>query len=355
MPSADTVVAYDLTPRGAMRFGERGAGVETAQDTMHADTMFSALCFGVLESAGTGRLEEMLRAFDKAPPFLISSLLPRVGEVRFLPRPPMARRAAPPSDEPAASGARKAFKRLRYVSWGLFGALASNPGLLADDGAAVTGPGGDAWYLPAEREALGEASDASSWWKQARRPRVTLDRQTGKSTLYFVKASHYAPGVGLTLLVRWLDPAWRSTIECALDVLADTGIGGERSAGYGQFTCARGVAVTLPGPDSSPHFITLAPYCPTTVELDDDLLGAGASWDLVTRGGWVGASGSGSRRHSPVKMLALGSILRFPANSGRVALGQLLVVTPAKASMAFRVRRYGFAFPVPVAATPEAS
>jgi CRISPR-associated protein Csm4 len=337
-----------------MRFGERGAGVETAQDTMHADTLFSAICFGVLESAGTSRLQEMLRAFDEAPPFLISSLLPRVGQVRFLPRPPLAPRAAPASDDPAASGARKAFKKLRHVSWGLFGALAANPTLLADDGTAAIGPGGDAWYLPAEREALGDATHESSWWKLVRRPRVTLDRQTGKSTLYFVGASHYAPGAGLTLLVRWLDPAWRTTIECALDVLGDSGIGGERSAGYGQFTCAPGVAVTLPGPSSSPHFMTLAPFCPRKEELEGGLLGEGASWDLVTRGGWVGASGSGSRRHSPVTMLAPGSILRLPAKAGRATLGQLLDVTPSESNMAFSVRRYSFAFPIPVT-IPEAS
>ena len=68
------VTAYDLAPRGPMHFGERGVGVETANEACRADTLFGAICFAVLELEGTARLEAMLAAFKAGePPFLISS------------------------------------------------------------------------------------------------------------------------------------------------------------------------------------------------------------------------------------------------------------------------------------------
>ena len=331
-----------------MRFGERGTGVETASLFCHADTFFAALCFGVLETAGETRLLEMLEAFQDEPPFIVSSLFPRVGTVRFVPRPPTGRRRVQPAPDPGNPQDRKALKKLKHVSWRLYQELIADPNLSPLE-IAQPGPDGDAWHLPGEREAMGDASAASNWWDRARLPRVTVDRQTGASTLFFSRETLFAQGAGLHLLVQWFDEtSWRPAFEQALSALGDSGIGGERSSGKGQFDWHGPVSMPLPAQSARGTFMTISPYCPREHELAGGILGPDASWSLVTRGGWVGASGARSRRHRPVTMIEVGSVLHHPQSATGQALGQLVEVTPRDFERPFSVWRYGYAFPIPI-------
>ncbi len=332
-----------------MRFGERGTGVETASLFCHADTFFAALCFGVLETAGEARLVEMLEAFYDEPPFIVSSLFPRVGTVRFVPRPPTGRRRDRPDTDQVTPTDRKVLKKLRHVSWSLYQELIADPDLSPLE-IAQPGPAGDGWHLPGEREAMGDASaDESHWWRLARLPRVTVDRQTGASTLFFSGETRFAQGAGLHVLVQWFDEtSWRPTFEQALSALGDSGIGGERSGGKGQFDWHGPASMLLRAQSATETFMTISPYCPRERELAGGILGPDASWGLVTRGGWVGASGARSRRHRPVTMIEAGSVLHHPQSVIGQTLGQLVEVTPRDFERPFSVWRYGYAFPIPM-------
>ena len=81
-----------LAPRGPFHFGGRGVGMEHSEVGLPADSLFSALCVTLGESAGGDAVEALLARFPTAEtraeaPFRLTSLMPYAGGVYFLPYP----------------------------------------------------------------------------------------------------------------------------------------------------------------------------------------------------------------------------------------------------------------------------
>lgn len=365
-----SITAYHLAPRGPMHFGGRGAGVDGASVTCPADTFFGAVCHAVRERDGRAALEAMLDRFvHRDPPFLLSSLLPRVGSVRLVPRPMVATRQDPTASMPT-EGVRKQGKRLRYLSWDLArraldgeavpAPSASNGTVVGGDGAPLRGY--QAWFTPEERARLvadnlwtADGGRVERWWqsgRDARVPRVTVDRITGASEIFHAGRVLFRPGCGLYLLVRWRDDSWRPRLNAILEILGDSGIGGERAIGHGQFDVSDAIDIEEPDASTADGFVTLAPYCPTDAEIDSNILRRPSAWDLGTHGGWMGTPGVALRQRT-VTMLAEGSALYAPTiAAGAVVFGHAVNVTPEafRSQPAFHeVYRYGYAFPWPAA------
>lgn len=343
--------AYDLTPRAPFHFGERGVGVETTLEWCHADTVFSALCSVIADLEGAQTLGALLAEFIQGdPPFLLSSAYPRAGDVRLLPRPAL-RWSGGPDDTPDAGAllADKALKRVRLLSWGLFGVWVGGRPSPAFEAPQVA-HGEQIWLTPGD---LARAPQAirGRWWRVDAVPRVTIDRRTAASTIYHCGRVAFAPECGLHFLVWWRRHDWTRVIERALTALGDAGLGGERSAGYGQFSWAASDPGELPSWQGATGFVTLAPYCPTVAELESGALGAGAAWELLPRFGWTASGGRGVR-HREVTMLAEGSAICTPiatdtrAGNEPTVMGRLVEVTPDGFGK-HPVYRYGFAFPWP--------
>jgi len=138
-------------------------------------------------------------------------------------------------------------------------------------------------------------------------------------------------------------------------VLGDSGIGGERSAGYGQFDLegpADFVGFGIQG--LGERWLTLATYHPRPDEVGKDgVLGKGCSYKLLIRRGWVASPEGMSLRRPLVRMLGEGSVLHHPKAEERESYGDLADVTPevmdpAEGGTGHKVWRYGIAFPVPV-------
>ena len=197
--------------------------------------------------------------------------------------------------------------------------------------------------------------------------RVTVDRVTSKSAVYQagrvryrrVKLKDGELRAGLWLLVDWPgngpDEAQLDWLANLFTVLGDSGIGGERSAGYGQFD--------LEGPGDFAGFgiqglgerwLTLAPYHPRPDEVGEGgVLGRDCSYTLLIRRGWVASPEGMSLRRPLVRMLGEGSVLHHPPAGARQSYGDLTSVTPAimdpaQGGTGHKVWRYGIAFPVPV-------
>ena len=70
-----------------VHFGEVGIGIENSEEILHSDSLFSAIChaWGILY--GKADLDDMLRRFDEALPFLLSSAFLYEGDTFFLPKP----------------------------------------------------------------------------------------------------------------------------------------------------------------------------------------------------------------------------------------------------------------------------
>ena len=343
---------YRLHPSGPLHIGEVGIGSEESLAYVPSDTLFAALV-DTWAQIWPGELEGWLSPFlnqPAMPPLLLTSAFPFVGEVRLFP--------APASEPPVADRERwlawgKRAKRVRYVSERLFRAwLAGSPLDTWLDDANVLQEG-EVWATPEERaqmaEALGYRADepagALRLWGVDIVPRVTVDRITNRSNLFYTGRVTFARPCGLWFAIEMEEP-WVGRVIQALDLLADGGLGGLRSTGHGGFTWSQWQDVeALPAPEEAGYVVTLSRVAPQRADLP--LLRAeGAAYRLVTVGGWCGSREGGPRKRRRVRMLAEGSVLGWR----RGPMGALVDVNPV--GEAFRlphpVYRYGFAYPVAI-------
>jgi CRISPR-associated protein Csm4 len=223
-----------------------------------ADTLFSAL---FIESLRLGADESLLQA-ARSSDCLLSDAFPYIGDRYYLPRPmlpphPDAQNAAP-SDRNAAT-AVKAMKQLDTIPSDAFDAYRAGT-LDAPQELSRFNPGTDGVQT-----------------------KVNLTKPEAKP--YHVGGFTFADNAGLYFLVQGeydLTPLLKS--------LQYSGLGGERSSGYGRFeykVLDPVPASVLPRSTSADgaHML-LASAAPTDSELSDDLL-AGARYRLRRRGGFV--------------------------------------------------------------------
>jgi CRISPR-associated protein Csm4 len=354
---------YRLAPRSAFHFGLRGVGIEETATFCPADTLFSALCLTLREwePEGDQALEGWLSRFPPLngggpPPLRLSSAFPYAGQVLFFPKPLL------PANLTFGTGhsPAKTLKKIAFVSHGILRpwlARQELAGQLHDDQLLH---GGTVWVTRDERQELEAFRDPGSgqirMWAEQAVPRVTIDRMTSRSSVYQAGAVRFGPEAGLFALADFPDgggQAEAARLKTLFQVLGHGGLGGERSSGYGQFEAAAPQPFEGFGAVQGDLFLTLSPYHPTAAEVGAGVLGAGASYSLLTRRGWVGSPEGLNLRRRLVRLLAEGSVLR---RQNLPSLGDLVDVTPRdaddKVALSHNVWRYGIAFPIPVAGLP---
>lgn len=334
---------FHLEATSPFRVGQRGAELTGSGTLIHSDTVFSALAVNY-RMLYPNDFAAWLEQFHHSPPFLLSSALPYVAlsaddSIRFFPRPKI---------EPPGTDSYQAFslRKVKLVSQSVFEMWLANDNRLS----APQYLAGDAffhqkqvWCTPEEatriRSTLDISDDIQLWGVQDV-PRVTVDRITHATNIYHAGRLHFRPGSGLWLGIQWFDAGQRSAILDTLAILGDSGLGGERSIGHGQFQRVDQTE-TISLPDPTERFTTLSLYWPNTPRqaqtLTDD-----SAYDLIIRGGWSdGVHGQAVRRKS-VRMLTEGSVLQMLQEP---LLGGLANVKPDNEGE-HPIYRYGFALPV---------
>lgn len=369
---------FRLLPRTGFHFGQRGVGIEATDLVCPADTLFAALCLTLRHLEGPAALEAFLQRFpgpgpaDAHPPFRLTSAFPCAGDVLFFPKP-----LVPPRLERPEAHART-LKGVKFVSKGIFTRWLRGEPLDEAMGEENFLHEGELWVTPEERERLApfrEADGAVRLWSRGPErivPRVTVDRVTSGSVVYQagvvrfrrVRGPAGEARAGLWVAVEWLQAPSAAEREqehltALLAVLGDSGLGGERSLGYGQFDLEGPLAfpdMGIPGPGA--RWLTLSPYHPRREEVEKGVLGEGGAYTLVARRGWIASPEGMTLRRPMVRMLGEGSVLCHPADGPRPTYGDLADVTPAamdpdKGGKGHKVWRYGIAFPVPVTMAAE--
>ncbi|MDI6769881.1 MAG: type III-A CRISPR-associated RAMP protein Csm4 [Anaerolineales bacterium] len=289
----------------SFHFGLHGMGQEETSARMPSDSLFAALVARLARSEGTQAVEEFCRPFvGHAPPFLLTSTFPLAGDVRFFP-PPLSTRRPPDKTDVDA----KSFKRVLYVSEQLYRRLL--------DGAVLADLIGGAKKLQAEKVWLSEdelkrlpaarRTDGAKLWEVEQRPRVTLDRASQASTLFFTGQVTFAEGCGLWFGIRWLnaDEKLRSTVHKLLDDLSDAGLGAERNSGLG---AARIVEMgMLKLPDPAGKWTNLSRYLPQADEMEI-LSHKDSAYTLQSVGGWLDSPSRTGQRRKTINILAEGSV-----------------------------------------------
>jgi CRISPR-associated protein Csm4 len=346
---------YQLVFRAPLHVGERGVGLEESRAHVAADTVFSALCQMWRELYDVAELERLLRDFDneaaQPKPFYLTSAFPFAGTLRFFPRPRIDVPVLPTEPKP------KALRRVQFVSESIFEQIVN--GAAPAFHSADTINDGLVWIAAAERAVLrdwevattGATQSETVLWRRQVVPRVTLDRLTGESSIWHCGSVLFASGAqgqpaGLWFAAQVQEEV-RPRFEAALRLLGDTGLGGERGAGYGLFSFstmdAQALSALVANDEATEYFTTLAPCCPANKEEAESLVtGPQVSYELLPRRGWVGSVEAGTLRRKQVWMFGEGAVL---GGTPRFA-GQLVDVKPEPSR--HEVRRYGLAFPVGV-------
>jgi len=183
---------------------------------------------------------------------------------------------------------------------------------------------GRLWLHPQEKAAVSkvfdtvDSSDLSqvSPWSSAQAEdmaRVTVDRITSASALYYQGMVHFADGCGFYLLADVANQHFQKLLEDGLHFLSEQGLGGRRSVGLGQFKLetAPDTELGVPSLDNNYYWL-LSLYHPTPSEVQHHRVLDAARYKLITRRGWIYSPDDASQRRRGIRMLAEGSLLTRP-------------------------------------------
>ncbi len=343
-------------------FGRQGIGLEEASETLSSDSLFAALVAQSVLRAGT-RLDAhgapmFARPFvEGEPPFLISSLFPRLGPLPLLPRPLMKLQVA----EQLRTTIGKGFKKLRYLSPALFamvcrGAQIDEEPIIMQEG-KVWISRNEAATLPAAWAQGSHHESQGGWWRRLSGqkiwqiealPHAAIDRASSSSAYYEVGRVTYAPGAGLALLVRFSAAAAQPEFERLLSLLSESGLGGRRSSGYGAFRWVREQDVELNLGQPGRRALLLSRYIPQPAELPA-LRSERAAYQLVRVGGWFYSPGQATQRRKRVMMVAEGALLDTEAAPVRGAVVDVRPdATTGGPAVSHPVYRSGLALTIPL-------
>lgn len=331
------VAVYKLKFPHGVHVGKHGIGTEGVRLTISADTLFSALLSSWI-SLGKDP-DPWISQFPHTsngnfsaadPPFLLTSAFPYFGGILFFPKP-----KDPDINEKVPEKKAKDWKKTAFISERCLRKLAEGIPLekLLDEkeGQGKFISKGRVLALADEFEDLGDARI----WVEREIPRVKLDRVSSASNLFQVGRVDFAEGAGLWFGVIWRDPdrpcgdiAFKEAFELALRSLSQSGIGGERTYGYGIFELETDGESKSPQKLDWPDFASGSPalllsrYLPRLDELPDVLRSA-KGYSLEEVRGWT-FSPHGQYRRRNVTMLAEGSVLKPNGN----VMGHLVDVGP---------------------------
>ena len=305
----------------SFHFGRQGIGMEEASETLASDSLFAALVAQAVlldpRNLGSDGGPAFAQPFvSGTPPFALSSLFPRLGDLILLPRPALELKMV----DHLRSEIGKGFKKLRYLSPKLFSAICTGRQIASKP---IIMQKGKVWLSQEEAEKLPNPwgkqpkEDKEPWFARLREtpiweieslPHVAVDRVSNASAYFEVGRVTYAPGSGLALLVRFAEPTGQAQFERLLDLLGESGLGGRRSSGAGAFHGVRGTTPDLNLGTPGSRQVLLSRYLPRPDEREA-LRSKQASYQLVNVGGWLYSTGKPAQRRQRVRMVAEGSVL----------------------------------------------
>ncbi len=338
MPSAFLV---SFRPEGPWRIGPDSGSRDQTGRIYHSDALFSAVSQAM---ARLGMLEEWLAATagnPDGPAARFSSCFPRLEDLLFV--------VPPRSLWPPAASLKVRWKGARFVPLFLVAAL------LAEEP-----PNEEQWTVDGPSQCLlpQEPRYRSGPFRPALRSFAAVDRLKGTVKVHTKACLEFAPGAGWWALVSFADEAafarWADPIKAALRLLADTGLGGERSLGWGhsgppEFTdppeglLPSGTGAWAAGAESASWLLSL--FAPAPEDAIDWQRG---SYSLITRGGRIESPARSGQPKQLLRMVEEGSVLisRGPLR------GAAVTVAPDGFPHPVFCAGYAVAVPIPLRA-PE--
>jgi len=330
-----------------------------------SDTLFGGICWGIRWLEGEERLLQALDGFSRRdPPFLISSLFPKVDDTYLLPKPkePSAHndRTQPISRTRTERSVGKAVTKARWVTPSVFHLLASGDAtlyeILSNERIGVWKNGAgqpDAEFvlvggIIARHGEFSSAPEAVSSTSSS--PRNSIDRVSLETTAFFEQNAVQLGNSGMAyVLARW-KPEFGESVIGAIRWLGERGVGGDSSTGYGRFSLTQISAEErwLGSNNANDDLITLSLYHPTKEERSKFASDpARVSYDITVRKGRLESQYVAFDQIWKRSVLMFGEGSRFPAVNGNEPYGHNPIVTEGS----FHAQSLGMAFTVGVGRT----
>jgi CRISPR type III-A-associated RAMP protein Csm4 len=223
-------VLIRLRPAGPWRFGPGDGGHDRLDGLYRSDRLYSAVTLAMRQ---LGWLEAWLEATARRESSAVafSSLFPFQGDTLFAP--PPATLWPPPATLVNASSpvflSKIRWSAARFVPLGVIESMLRGQSILADQ-----------WLPDAESGCLLRRDrPSSSPFRAVTISRAAVDRVTSAAVHpHSCAAVEFEAGSGLWILARYADAAahaeWNDRLIGAFRLLADSGLGGHRSSGWGR-------------------------------------------------------------------------------------------------------------------------
>jgi CRISPR-associated protein Csm4 len=317
------LVAMKMAFHSGIHLGNREGALEGTDHFIHSDTLYSAFFHGYRLLYGQGKLEKMLRLFlEDAPPFLLSSAFPFWDGIRYLPI---------PKNQIAKD---KQAKRVAFIdnsSWSL---------LLMGESFTKILEKQDTNSIPRSGDTSGFVEQKQPWI-MADVPRVGLNRLSNHpgDRYFHCGEVHYRDRSGLYFIADIRNQDFQKSFGAVWRLLADEGLGGDRTVGKGHFRYPETEEFSLEVPKDANGSVALSLYYPTTRERSGF---RESFYDLAERKGYIFSPDGQNLRRKTVTMFTEGSV--FPLAPERK--GAMVDVTPSVFN-AHHVYRSGIYFGVP--------
>ncbi|MFN7939723.1 MAG: hypothetical protein U0R19_40730 [Bryobacteraceae bacterium] len=346
-----------LRPTTPWRIAPESGARERVDTLFHSDSLYSAITHAM---ASLGHLDEWIAATAAAetPAVRFTSCFPFV-EGTLLITPPRNLWPPPPSS-------RVRWKGARYVPVSIAEKLLREPdGRLKEDEGWVVDSGSECLLPPPKR------GKALAPFRVTIRRSAAVDRLSGVASEPVSTAClEFSAGSGLwTCAVFTSDEArdrWQSPVKAAFRLLADSGLGGQRSRGWGRSaapefregafpdlllagptqlqppappTSEESDAPPEPAPVYETGYWMLSMFHPAEADTIDWTRGA---YSVIDRSGRVESAAAHGALKKSVRMVTEGSVLLAPA----APLGSAADVAPD--GFAHPVYRSGFALSIPI-------
>jgi CRISPR type III-A-associated RAMP protein Csm4 len=323
-----------LRPTGPWRIGPDSGKPDETDRVLHSDTLFSAVTIAM---RSLGWLEEWLDATARAesPAVSFSSAFPFLKDTLYV--------TPPATHWPPVSAGKVRWKGARFVPVSLVQSLLADQ---APDEEKWAIDGASQCVVPADRANAGGPVRVSV------RSGIGIDAFGSAVAPYQFACLEFAPDAGVWLAAVFRDSdaerVWGERLRAVFRLLADTGIGGERSRGWGHFAepeirfgdFPRVLITTPEGAEggASGHWL-LSLYGPGADEPVDLTRG---HYSVTERAGRVESLAGWGGRKPALKMIAEGSVVL----SAAPPRGQAVDQAPEGAGHA--VYRSGFAVSVSI-------
>ncbi len=317
-------------PVGPWRFGPDSGARDRVDLIYHSDALFSAVCSAMSQLGLAEQWLDATATSAQAPAVRFSSFFPFIGETLLV--------VPPRSLWPPPESAKVRYKGAHFVPMPVIESLLSDKAI--DE---------DRWAVDGESECLVVSNQGRGPFRVALRSSAAVDRlHQAAVEVHSTACLEFTRAGGLWTIVQFADETalaqWQAPVQSALLLLADSGLGGERSRGWGRsdapewqrWTPPQSTGVE-PAGDHAQWLLSL--YTPAANDAVDWKRG---NYATVSRRGRIESRARWGEPKPAMTMIAEGSVL-VASNELRGAATNV-----APEGFPHPVYRAGFAVTVPI-------